>query len=155
MRNQFQVSALFILVISIVLAGCSSPETKDDSYLTPIPESTISAYQENQDYPINNELEAVIAARHIMATDQSFVLSQDIQVVSVEKTTFLDVYKRFNYGTDHLEDAQIWFVVFKGSWQFILSSGKLAPLKTGCIYAELKVNDPERREFIGRDCLQE
>lgn len=124
MHNQFKISASFIIVIFIFLASCSSSITKNDSYLTPIPESMISAYLENRDYPISSKLEAVIAARHFIATKSSFVLIQDIKIVSVERTSFLDVYKRFNYKTDHLENAQIWFVVFKGSCNKIHHLGR-------------------------------
>jgi len=153
MRNQFQISALFILVISIVLASCSSPATEDDSYLIPIPESTISAFQEDQSYPINNKLEAVIAARHYIAEQSSrLVLSQDDLIVrSAEKTNLIDVHKFLSWKTNNLEDVPVWFVIFDASWQGISLAGDISPLITGCIYVYLNVKDPGHSGLSSRD----
>jgi len=158
MRNQFQISALFILIVFIVLASCSSPETKDDSYLTPIPESTLSAFQENRSYPIKNKFDAVLVARYFIAQQSdSFVLSQDdLRVRSVEKTNLIDVYKFLGYKTDTVEDTQVWFVAFDGSWQTISLAGDISPTKTGCMYVYLNVKDPMQKGLnSSRGCIQQ
>ena len=121
MRNRFQISTLLILVVSIFLASCSSSKIEDNSYLTPIPESTLSAFQENRSYPIKNKFDAVLVAHYfIFQQSDSFVLSQDdLRVRSVEKTNLIDVHEFLGYKTDTVEDTQVWFVTFDGSWQTI------------------------------------
>ena len=157
MRNQLQTPVLFILVVAIILASCSSSTTQDDSYLTPIPESTISAFHQDQSCPINNKLEAVIAARHYIAEQSDlFVLSQDdLRVRSVEKTSLIDVYKFLGYKTDTVEDTQVWFVAFDGSWQTISLTKNISPMKTGYMYVYLNVKDPMHKGLnSSRGCIQ-
>lgn len=109
MRNQFQISAFLFLIISVFLASCSSTKIEDDSYLTPIPESTLSAFQENRSYPIKNKFDAVLVARYyISQQSDSFVLSQDnLRVRSVEKTNLIEVHKLMGWKTDTVEDVQV------------------------------------------------
>ena len=91
-------SRFLILIAGIVFAflwGCSgsgsNQSMEDTSYLTPIPESTLSAYR--SEMPITNKLEAVIAAQIFMRTTR-LEYEETPRVISVDELTLDEAHRR-------------------------------------------------------------
>ena len=92
---------------------------EDQSYRTPIPESTLMAFRSGT--PIANKVQAVIAARVLVSQTRMESL-QPSEVIFVERMTLAEAKKKAaKPGTESYEDipadTPVWFVVFKGAWQ--------------------------------------
>jgi hypothetical protein len=92
---------------------------EDQSFRTPIPESTLMAYKEGT--PIANKLQAVIAARVLLSTTRLESI-QPPEVIDVQRITLAEAIKKaikpgeLTYEGISL-DTPVWFVIFKGNWQ--------------------------------------
>jgi hypothetical protein len=110
---------LDIFFISYIpyLSGCSS--LVDKSYLTPIPEETIQAYSSGS--PINNKLDAVIAARFFLQKSFHFYCINSPDILLVEKMTLMEATERIERpGSDTYHDrpdnTKVWLVLFECDW---------------------------------------
>src|SRR5664279_1508420 len=120
---------------------------EDQSYLTPIPESTLQAYREGT--PITNKLQAVIAARVLLSTSRMEEI-QPSEVIFVERTTLADALKKAEKpGMETFEDiplqTPVWFVIFQGDWQLHpplpgITATPLPPFH-GCQYVWIAENN--------------
>jgi hypothetical protein len=140
-------SRFLILIAGMVLAflwGCSgsgsNPSMEDTSYLTPIPESTLSAYR--SEMPITNKLEAVIAAQMFMRTTR-LEYEETPRVVSVDELTLDEAQRRVRdpesgnyYFEDRPGDTKVWLVVLEGNYRIIppVPDYTPEPFGRGCAY---------------------
>ena len=108
---------------AILLAGCAeipAPfQMQPQTYLTPIPESTLMAYRE--DTPISNKLQAVIAASALLSNSPMENI-QPPEVIYVQRITLEEaIQKTTKPGEQIYEDippkTPVWLVIFKGTWQ--------------------------------------
>jgi hypothetical protein len=136
-----------ILVAGMVLAflcGCSgsgsNQSMEDKSYLTPIPESTLSAYR--SEMPITNKLEAVIAAQMFMRTTR-LEYEETPSVVSVDELTLDEAHRRVRdpqsgnyYYEDRPGNTIVWLVVLEGNYRIIppVADYTPEPFGRGCAY---------------------
>jgi hypothetical protein len=122
-----------ILIISfalfIVLTSCQRATTERLSSFekwaqTPIPEATLYAYDEN--IPVTNKMQAVIAARAHLLSSRVQSLN-DPRVVSVEFINYEDAIIRMQAKENgqHSSNEKVWLVDFEGDFDF---SG---PLRSG------------------------
>ena len=157
MRNHNKISLLLIwtiLVATITLLSCSVSTTEDDTYLTPIPESTWTAYRRSMS--INSKLEAVIAARAELSTTRLRFTQGEPKPVLAEKITLSEARQRIPKDPSEIysyEDGpgntSVWLVVFEGQWQILPPvSNDLTPLASGCIYVIIDI------EHGGRDSIE-
>ena len=159
MRPQTRISlllALNILAIAIFAISLSLiSKTEDTTYLTPIPESTWSAYR--QQGPITTNLEAVLAAtREIYYSRMTFTQGAP-KVVSAEKRDIAHEETLLGYpfvsSDEGPEITQVWLVVFEGQWQMLPPmSNDLLPLQTGCIYVILDANKSGGGYYSAGNC---
>ena len=107
----------------ILLVSCTTLQapfqTEDQTFRTPIPESTLKAYHAGT--PIANKLQAVIAARVLLSTSRLENI-QPPEVIYVQRMTLAEATKKAaKPGVENFEDippeTPVWFVVFKGNWQ--------------------------------------
>ncbi|MEO7838686.1 MAG: hypothetical protein ABIU06_04990 [Anaerolineales bacterium] len=139
---------LALITIVTFLVNCSSvTSTEDKAYLTPIPESTWSAYREIR--PINNRFDAVLeASQEIHHSRLTFTQGAPI-VVFTEEMTLTEAKKlipedpgEVYSSEDRPADSKVWLVIFEAQWQILPPmSNDLLPLETGCIYAIIDAND--------------
>jgi len=109
------VSTVLILLF-LGNSGCifSPGPPSDDSFLKPIPEATLQAFQFGT--PIETRLQAVIAARReIGASVEKY--SDIPQVVSVEEMKYVQAISRLGeivsrVDESHPESQKVWMVVF-------------------------------------------
>ncbi len=135
----------------ILLAGCTGLPIRllkeDQSYRTPIPESTLRAYQEGT--PITNKLQAVVAARALLSTSRM----EDIQppvVIYIQRMTLAQAIKKAERpGVETFEDiplqTPVWFIIFQGVWQLHpplpgITATPLPPFH-GCQYVWITENN--------------
>ena len=115
---------LICLFLSLILlVSCVEIQApfkmEDQTFLTPIPESTLMAYQAGT--PIANKLQAVIAARVLLSTSRLENI-QPPEVIYVQRMTLAEATKKAaKPGVENFEDISpeipVWFVIFKGNWQ--------------------------------------
>lgn len=112
-----------IWICLILLTSCTGIPFRllreDQSYLTPIPESTLKAYQ--QETPITTKLQAVIAARVLLSTSRMEDI-QPPQVIYVQRMTLAEAIKKTEKpGVQTFENipaqTPVWLVIFQGDWQ--------------------------------------
>ena len=115
------ISCLFLWLI--LLVSCTTLpapfQTEDQTFRTPIPESTLLAYQAGT--PTANKLQAVIAARVLLSSTRLDNI-QTPEVINVQRMTLAQATKKAaKPGVENFEDippeTPVWFVVFKGNWQ--------------------------------------
>ena len=159
MRPQTRISlllALNILAIAIFAISLSLiSKTEDTTYLTPIPESTWSAYRQHGS--INNKLEAVLVATQELHNWRLVFTQGDPKVVSAEKKDL--AYGEKLLGYPHFPDetheiTQAWLVVFEGQWQILPPmSNDLLPLETGCINVVFDANYRGGADISAGNCV--
>ena len=105
-----------LLIIFLGNSGCiiSPKPPEDDSFLDPIPEATLQAFQFG--YKIETRLQAVIAARREIEYNGKNYINVP-QVVSVEKMNYSRALARLEnaisrVGEDQPENLGVWLVVF-------------------------------------------
>ena len=113
-----RVCSQFFALAFVLLTACTSHN--DTTYLTPIPQATWQAYQRGS--PVNNKLEAVIAARasfyfHLQAVTEPITLF-------AEKMTLEDAYTSVLHQLGNDPDSRpknmrVWIVLFEGDWQVL------------------------------------
>ena len=113
----------YIWICLILLASCTGLPVRwlgeDQSYRTPIPESTLRAYR--QGTPITNKLQAVVAARVLLSTSRMEEI-QPSEVIYIQRMTLAEALKKAEKpGVETFEDiplqTPVWFVIFQGDWQ--------------------------------------
>jgi len=126
------ISPLVVISLSlvIVLASCSNIKhtttpTEDATYLTPIPDETLVAYQEG--IPITNKLQAVIAARAYLETTRLHSTTEP-KVISVVE-----------------EQSKVWKIVFEGEWLVNPPDPNHTftppPPELGCVFVTINATD--------------
>ena len=140
-----------IWICLILLTSCTGIPIQllreDQSYRTPIPESTLSAFKEGT--PITNKLQAVIAARVLLSTSRM----EDIQppeVIYIQRMTLAEAIKKAEKpGVQTFEDippqTPVWLVIFQGNWQLHpplpgITATPLPPFH-GCQYVWITENN--------------
>jgi hypothetical protein len=140
----------------MLMAACGASE--DTTYLTPIPQSTLSAYREV--YPIETQLEAVIAARaHLGASRAQFV--EEPKVLLVEQMTLAEADKRIApSGPSVIQPSQgetpVWLIIFEGDWQVFPPDPSHTvtppPPRHGCSYVVVGVTESHYAEVDRPSC---
>jgi hypothetical protein len=147
------ISVPILIGFSILISQRKS--TEDKIYLTPIPEETLRAYTLA---PINDKLQAAIAARIEMNYPLHFNCVGVPKTVSVEKMSLQDAQKRVEQpGSYSYEDkpgnTKVWFVVFECDIQvYPPDPGHTItpePPFHGCSYVILQAKDGEFIEVGG------
>ena len=135
-----------LLLIFLGNSGCivSSQPPEDDSFLEPIPEATMQAFQFG--YKVETRLQAVIAARReIEYTGKNYINIP--QVVSVERMNYARALSRVEdavsrVGVDHPENLNVWLVVFLCETQSPLTTPEQAPEPSqSCTFVVLNEQD--------------
>jgi hypothetical protein len=157
---------LLLCILGIFwLAGCSglsghTRPTEDTAYLTPIPEATLRAFR--YDAPIQNKLQAAIAARLEIGTARFGDTAHSAKIVSVEEMTLDKVKQRvgprpnlaYEYE-DRPGDTKVWLTVFEGDWQiFPPNSNTPLPPYHGCYYVIMDARGSGPMEIGNIDCPQ-
>ena len=132
--------SLFIILL-VSCAEIQAPfQMEQQTYLTPIPESTLMANREGT--PIGSKLQAVIAASALLLNSPMENIKPP-EVMFVQQTTLAQAIKKTaKPGVETFEDIHpqtpVWLVIFKGTWQvFPDSPGNtvtLPRLYQGCQY---------------------
>jgi hypothetical protein len=155
MRTQtkiFLLLALVIFVISIfvVFSGLRSG-IEDDTYLTPIPENTWTAYREKR--PISNQFDAVLEATQYVYYSRMTFTQGPPKVVFTEEMTLAEAKNlipkdpsEVSSYEDRPDDTKVWLIIFEGSWQIHPPDGELLPLESGCIYTIIDANQMGRNQ---------
>jgi len=130
---------IFFLSFWTLISSCSPAE--DDSYLTPIPETTLNAYRTNM--TIENKVQAVVAAQAYIRTTRIDFIDRP-NVVSVEEmqleeaNKFLHPASDGGYYEDRPGDTKVWLVLLTGNWRIIPPdfdhSYTPRPFRRGCAY---------------------
>ena len=122
MNRPCAIFLIAILTISMVACSTVVPQPTDDTtYLTPIPEATVFAFE--ADGPITTKMQAaMIALRSTMGGHFGFI--ELPKVISVEKININEAHKRIDKpGStpfyDHGWSTDVWFVVLEGEIQII------------------------------------
>lgn len=150
--KRFIIQICFLVGL-IGLTACNSVpknlNAEDLSFLTPIPENTLSAYRSGT--PITNKLQAVIAARAFISNGAIRSLQTPV-VVSADRMTLAEVRKKtFRPGESFYTDmpfyTPVWLVIFKADWQPSLNqptptgrTGTPLPVYPGCQYVWMTEN---------------
>lgn len=123
------LSTIFLTTFfGIVTVGCSSSirkpplPTEDTAYLTPITTETIRAFRSG--LPIENKLQAVIAARIFLDSPPHFKSLGEQKVISIEKLQLQNARNRVELPGETTHDdrsgtAQVWLVIFEGETQVL------------------------------------
>lgn len=128
----------------IALSGCGLRE--DSTYLTPIPEATIYAYHE--DLPIENKLQAVIAAQAELGTTR-FDFEDLPAVRSVEELKLEKAQQKIkNYSLsdtqydERPDNTKVWLILFDGQMRLIplFSDETPGPYSRWCVYVMIDEN---------------
>jgi hypothetical protein len=160
---------MILVINSVLISTCSSQPfvttptkdtttTEDITYLTPIPESTLAAY--DWQAPIENKLQAVVAGLAKLGTTRLQYASTP-KVISVEKISLEEAHRR----TDQIGVIEneirpaamlVWLVVFEGEYQIIPPDPEhtITPPSPahGCSFVIMDPNDPSGSEIGTMDC---
>jgi hypothetical protein len=154
----FYVLAIFILCALGLLTACSKA-TEDTTYLTPIPEATLSAF--HQQGPIETKLQAVIAARIQLMGPPHFKPVGTPTTLFAEELRLADAYRFVNvepyyFPPDRVADTQVWLVVFEGEIQ-VTPPGQHEPNPPfhSCSYVIIPKDGRQSNGIVGGvDCAQ-
>jgi hypothetical protein len=151
------VASTAIIVIGVVaLAAVWTIAVENTAYLTPIPETTLSAYREGG--PVNSRLEAAIAARQFLGVPR-LKFAEEPKLLIAEAMTRAEAQERIDqWGLDVDLDGQgqtrVWLVVFEGVWQvFPPDPGGTwtpPPPARGCNYVIFEAADGGMRTEMDR-----
>jgi hypothetical protein len=157
------VCTILMLCVFGFLVGCSSilPEikaTEDTTYLTPISQATLSAF--HQQGPIENKLQAVIAARSQLMTPPHFKPVGTPTTLFADELSLEDAHRLIktqpNYYTSWTADTRAWLVVFEGKIQ-VTPPGEYEPNPPfhSCSYVIIPKEDRQGGGIVGGvDCAQ-
>ena len=124
------VVVLFLLITVTIAYSLLNNAKAGNAYLTPIPLDTALAFQVN--YPIDNKLDAVIAARKQLASSRlrSKVLPNVIYIDHLSYGKAKDKTIPENASSDDVYPSykMIWIVVFEGQWR--IEGGPVEPTRT-------------------------
>lgn len=141
-RTQIPFISAVLLLLFIRISGCIFAKTppEDNSFLEPIPEATLQAFQFG--YTIETRLQAVIAGRReLEASTRNY--TNIPQVVSVEELKYARALSRVGKTVNIVEEdlpdnMKVWLVVFLCEVQ--LPSPTPEPAQN-CTYVILNVQD--------------
>ena len=155
-----------IVIAATLLMGCSTPAeqsavTEDPSYLTPIPQETLQAYE--FDTPVRNKMDAVIAARLSLSTTR-LNFTETPKVISVEEMKLSDARRRaaqpgINTYEDRPGDTMVWLVIFEGEWSISgpptdpANPATMEPPSHGCVFVIVDANDSSRSDVGTIFCI--
>ncbi len=132
------------ITICIALPSCQNATTKtlpsfDEWLRTPIPEETLQVYKDN--IPIENEIQAVIAARAKLLTSR-IQPHNDPRVVSVEFISSKDAIIRMQAkeSGQFYSDEKVWLINFEGDFTFSDPAGTEESF-FGNVYVMLSPNE--------------
>lgn len=156
MRTQTKILLLLALIglviATFVIVSSLMSKAEDNIYLTPIPESTWSAYR--RDAPINSKYDAVIVATQQIHSWRLVFTQGEPKVVYAEKMNVEDVRDLLRIQYEEPGNTKVWLVIFKGQWQVLPPMvDELEPVETGCINVIVPVNDSNSYMGAG-DCIQ-
>ena len=128
-RTKISILLVFIIA-SILLVNCSisSTDMEDNTYLTPIPWSTLEVFRAKR--PITNRLDAVFEATQMTGEVNLNFPKGTPKVTSAEEMNLSDAYTRIGQPDKYLGrpgDTKVWFVIFEGSWQSVAPTGEVLP----------------------------
>jgi hypothetical protein len=132
---------IFVTLVAVILliaqGGCNAvfQTGEDTSYLTPIPEETLWAYENGE--TIDSKLEAVILALRDLYTTRIHFAGPP-RAIFVEKTSYGDAMQRVEKSAEqNLVDKQVWLVVFQGEYQIVPPGENPTPKANaeGCAFA--------------------
>jgi hypothetical protein len=118
--------------------------TEDKSYVTPIPQATLGAFQFGQ--PVKTKLQAVIVAQKWGLTFHMDWVKQPIAIFA-ETMKYEDARRRVegpgstSYYDPIPSDTQVWLVVFKGEYTLTEPLGTITAPFSGCGYAVFSIKD--------------
>jgi hypothetical protein len=145
----------------ILLVSCAEIQApfpmEQQTYLTPIPESTLMAYREGT--PIGNKLQAVIAASALLSNSPMENI-QPPEVIYVQRISLAEAIKKTaKPGEQIFEDippqTPVWLVIFKGTWQVyppVPGNTVLPPPYHGCQYVWIAEANNGYTATGGIDC---
>lgn len=161
MRTQTKIFLLLALVIFVIAIFAVSSSLisgiEDDTYLTPIPESTWTGYREKRS--ISNKFDAVLeATQYIYYSRMTFtqgpprvVFTEEMTLAEAKKLMPKDSSEVYSYE-DRPDDTKVWLIIFEGSWQIHPPDGDLSPLESGCIYTIIDANQMGRKQARTANC---
>lgn len=140
------VVTIILILLFLGISGCifSSDPPEDGSFLEPIPEATLQAFQIG--HKIETKLQAVIAARRALEAS-AMNYSNVPQVVSVEKLNFERAFSRVEkavsrVGEAHPGNIRVWMVVFLCEIQVPLSTPEQDPVSSqNCTFIIINEQD--------------
>jgi hypothetical protein len=144
--KKFTALAGLIAFIGISSAGCDRIKdlTEDKSYLTPLPQAALDAFQPGQ--LVQTRLQAVIAAQEGILTFHRNWISQPAAIFA-EKMDYEAALQFLKQPetSDHYDptplNTPVWLVVFEGKWRIIAPLGTLTAPFSGCAYVVLNADD--------------
>jgi hypothetical protein len=159
-KNRSLLLALIVFTTSIFLVNCSLSTftTEDTTYLTPIPENTLSAYHQKR--PIGSKLDAAIEATQEIYSSRMRFTQGSPKVIFIEETTLAEAKKQVPKDPGEIysyearpNNAEVWLVIFDAQWQISPPvSNDLLPLESGCIYVVLDANDVGYTQIRATSC---
>jgi hypothetical protein len=150
------------LVATQIIACSVVFHQEDNSYLTPIPRETLETYKLGT--PIENKLQAAIAARRELESVPHFRCVGMPAIVGVEELMLVEARKRLeqpgSYTSDHRPDnTKVWFIIVECDWQIypppIVSTNATATLPApfhGCSYMIIQAVDAVGSEIGSIEC---
>lgn len=153
-----------VATVALWLAACTARPAQRQgaggvAHLTPIPEATVRAYRPGT--PVDDELDAVIAARAYLETSRLRFSAPPV-VRSAEELTVAEANQRLNpSSTDDRQaragDPRVWLVEFEGDWQVIppdpLHTVTPEPPQPGCVQVLIDGADGSGTSVRGMECL--
>jgi hypothetical protein len=134
-----------IVLTAILCIGCTRIKdlTEDKAYLTPIPKTTLEAFQFGQ--PVKTKLQAVIATHGMQMLHTNWVGQP--MVIFADNMEYKEALHRIDplNSTDYYDptpsDTPVWLVVFKGEYTITEPLGTETPLYSGCGFALINAKD--------------
>jgi hypothetical protein len=152
------VLSIFFLATACQTLAKLSNGGEDNTYLTPIPQTTLNAFK--WEGPIENKLKAVIAARKTLG-ETRLQFTVDPKVLSVEELNLAEARKRLTRPGDYIyEDrpgnTKVWLVIFSGEYLIVppdpLHTFTPGPPGPGCAYAMIDAQESWRSSAGTIDC---
>jgi hypothetical protein len=143
-------------VAVLLLTGCAA--TEDATYLTPVPEETLSAYIWHK--PVKTKLDAVIVAQLKIRTS-AMVEAAPPQAIYVGESSWNEAMNVLrNTGgvvyEDSPTDERVWLVIFRGTWRIYGPpgpSGTVQPeAREGCAHALFTAAEGRSISLGGAKC---
>jgi hypothetical protein len=159
-RNSIKAFIIFTALIpflAISTAGCAKIRglVQDDSYLTPIPQTTLDAYQYGQ--PVETRSQAVIVAQMGGLPFHTNFIDRPV-VIFAEKMDYGEALRRIERSrpTTYFDptplDTPVWLVVFKAEYTLTEPLGTISPPYSGCALALVQAEDGGPMRFGTGPC---